>query len=122
MKIGDTVEWVNGVGITMTGKVIETPLTGDRPKVLETRHGTILRPMNAKVIKSAEKVEIDINTLKELTLTIDQAVWLLNRNFVDDSQWTLPDDGSGAYQESLEFKITVNSFGIKGSVKINTWV
>ncbi len=53
MKIGDTVQWVNGVGLIMTGEVIEVPkFEGDRPKVREKRLGTILRPHNAVVINS----------------------------------------------------------------------
>jgi len=61
MKTGDMVEWVNGMGITLTGEVLEAPGYDEaRPKVRESRSGNVLYPRNARVIvltaQDAEKL------------------------------------------------------------------
>lgn len=61
----------------------------------------------------------DINTLKEMTLNVKQAVWLLNRNFAVDSQWTTDTENGRVYQENLDLKIQVAVD--KGNVRISTW-
>lgn len=65
------------------------------------------------------KVSFDINTLKELTLTTKQAIWLLNRNFSNDDEWTTPEQGD-TYQENLELKIQI-AVTNSGGVRISTW-
>lgn len=58
LKVGDTVSWVNGMGFTLTGVVIELPLDiGGRPKVRESRNGTILHPRNCRVVNTGIKEE-----------------------------------------------------------------
>jgi len=61
MKTGDMVEWTNGMGITLTGEVLEAPGYDEaRPKVRESRSGNVLYPRNARVIvltaQDAEKL------------------------------------------------------------------
>lgn len=64
-------------------------------------------------------VSFDINTLKEFTLSAEQATWLLNRNFSDDSQWEFPEQGS-TYQENLALKIQI-AVENNGGIRISTW-
>jgi len=55
MKTGDIVDWVNGMGIILTGIVVDPPWwEGERPLVRESRLGTMLRPRNAKVTRSGD--------------------------------------------------------------------
>jgi hypothetical protein len=61
----------------------------------------------------------DINTLKELTLNVKQAVWLLNRNFSNDDEWITPERGD-TYQENVDLKIQV-AVTNAGAVRISTW-
>lgn len=61
----------------------------------------------------------DINTLKELTLTTKQALWLLSRNFGNDDEWTSPEVGD-TYQENVDLKIQI-AVTNAAEVRISTW-
>ena len=63
--------------------------------------------------------KMDINSLKELKLTVKQAIWLLNRDFGNDSEWTTPDKGD-TYQENLDLRIQI-AVENDGGIRISTW-
>lgn len=63
--------------------------------------------------------KMDINSLKELSLTVGQAIWLLNRDFGNDSQWTTPETGD-TYQENLDLRIQI-AVENTGGIRISTW-
>ena len=78
---------------------------------------TSWKPQNRT--EELESPKMDINSLKELKLTVKQAIWLLNRNFSDDSQWTTSETGD-TYQENLDLRIQI-AVENTGGIRISTW-